>query len=690
VKRLWPMRGNPNGPFHMVAMVVALCITPLYLMWDVLFVNPSSHLSNPGQLPSASTVTDLDGAARLAYLLSDMGTPWSVTHLISSPTGSSVWRLESLTQLIQVLFLWLASQFAQPMLAVNLFVLLGWILTGLATYLLARHFSCSVPLALVLVVIVQLTPSMRFMAANFTSYVFVAVPLLTIYAAIKFFQELRWSKFFIMVLSLFFTGIFDPYWFLFSVLNCAVIGFFYLVQELVHEKSKRSIGFFGALVGLFGAFCIAVRVLSTQVADSALDRPIAIASESDVQNSVMNFVNWTSSDYTGIGYFLPLLFFLSILLVVVIRKSSVAILFVVALIMIMLSSRIAIPFLHADFVLAQQIRHIMPGVRFFDRAALIALPLIVIVIGKTLQDVGEKLPWRKLAPFIAPVVLLVSVFTYPSITRPDSTRSYEDWSEIREQLSLDKGQRVLALPFTRRGRDWIEQASFQKPLVNDFVETVNNQQVILNASNGPGALAAYLASIGVSHVFSIDQELARFFDYKLEAPRFISVGEIILNGFGEGADYKMTVYKVVLQPQDSLCVTCNLGNRVVTEVRMAGDLVYPPEVDSQGQQRWWIGDKNSRISFASMSQQVSAGSSNRKIELQFSIAPCASEVVVQLKYDDYQAQLELNRTAPNKVMEIPINDSPMSEVEIVTLGDACQFEGDPRQILVQVSDVRLS
>lgn len=659
-------------------------------MWDVLFVHPSSHLSNPGQLPGASTVTDLDGAARLAYLLSDMGTPWSTTHFISSPTGSSIWRLESLTQLIQVLFLWLFSQFTQPMLAVNLFVLLGWILSGLVTYLLARHFSCSLPLALVLVVAVQLAPSMRFMAANFTSYVFVAVPLLTIYAAIRFFQDLRWSKFSVLVLCLMLTGIFDPYWFLFSVLNCAVVGAFFLLRELVHEKSKRSISNLGALIGLFGVFCITVRVLSTQVADSALDRPIAIATESDVKNSVMNFVHWTSSDYTGTGYFLPLLFLLSLLMFAVTRKSSVAILFVSALFMIMLSSRIAVPFLNTDLVFAQHIRHIMPGVRFFDRAALMALPLILIVIGKSLQEVSEKLPWKRLAPFIAPVILLVSVFTYPNISRPDSTRSYEDWSEIREQLSLDEGERVLALPFTRRGRDWIEQASFQMPLVNDFVQTVNNQQVILHASNGPGALAAYLASIGVSHVFSIDEELARFFDYKLEAPRFIPVGEIVLNGFGEGADYNMTVYKVVLQPQDSLCVRCKLGPRVVTEIRVTGDLVYPPEVDPQGRQRWWIGDKNSRISFASMSQQVSAGSSNGKIELQFSIAPCASEVVVQLKYDDYQAQLELNRTAPNKVMEIPINDSPMSEVEIVTLGGACRFEGDPRQILVQISDVRLS
>ena len=690
MKRFWPYRRNLHGPAQSLGMVATISVIPLYMMWNVLFVNPTSHLSNPGVLPGASTVTDLDGAARLVYLLSDMGTPWSNTQLISSPTGSSIWRLESLTQMIQVLFLWLASQFAQPMFAVNLFVLFGWILTGLATYFLARHFGCNRPMALVSVVLVQLAPSMRFMAANFTSYVFVAVPLLTIYAAIKFFQELHWSKFSVLLLSLVFTGIFDPYWFFYSLLNCTVIGVYYIARELVHEKSKRSIGFLGAGVGLCTVFFIVARVLSTQVAESALDRPIAIASKSDVENSVMNLVHWTSSHYTGIGYLLPILFLLSIFLSVVILRNSVGVILVVALVMIMLSSRITIPFLDSELILARQVRFIMPGVRFFDRAALIALPLVLIVIGKTLQDVGEKLPLRKFVPFLAPVILLVSVFTYPSITRPNSTQSYKDWSEIREQLNLDNSQRVLALPFTRRGRDWIEQASFQKPLVNDFVETVNNQQVILHASNGPSALAAYLASIGVSHVFSIDQELARFFDYKLEAPRFVPIGEIVLNGFGEGADYELTVYKVVLQKTDSLCTNCKLGPHVVTEVRVTGDLVYPPEVSSEGFSRWWIGDKRSRISFASMSQPVSVGSENRKIQLRFSIAPCASKVVVRLKYVEFQTQIELNQSAPNKTVEIPISDSTMSDVEIVALGATCRFESDPRQILVQLSDVRLS
>lgn len=675
---------------HLLLVGATLCAVPIYMMWEVLFVNPFGHLSNPGVVPTASTVTDLDGAARLTYLLSDMSTPWSSTSLVSSPTGTSIWRFQSLTQLLQILFLWILSHLVEPMLAVNLLVLLGWILTGLATYLIARHFECRLALALILVVAVQLVPSMRFMAANFTSYVFIAVPLFSIYTTIKFFEDTNWRRFSFLIISLFCAAIFDPYWFLFSIVNCVVIAIWCLVSKSVREKSRLSIGLLGVVLGLYGVFSFVVRVLADRLIGSGLDRSISVATESDVQNSVMNYVHWTSSIYTGIGFLIPLLFLFSILIFIARRESSVAILLTIAVPMMMLSSRISVPIIDTEIILGQSFRHIMPGIRFFDRAALVALPLILIFVGKTLQEIGEKLPWRNLAFLIGPTVLLISVFTYPNIARPDSTKSYEDWSAIREQLNLDGAQRVLALPFTRRGRDWIEQASFQMPLINDFVESVNNQQVILHASNGPGALAAYLASIGVSHVFSVDQEFARFFDYKLEAPRFVSVGEIILNGFGEGANHKMTVYKVVLQPQDSLCTNCNLGPRVLTEIQVAGDLVYPPEISSEGEQRWWIGDRDSRISFSSMSQQVSAGTQNRNIEMKLSIAPCASDVVVRLKYRAYQTEVKLNQTAPNRVVKIPINDAPVSEVEIVALGNACQFESDPRQILIQVSDVSIS
>ena len=121
---------------------LAICVVPMLLMSRVLFLDQDSHLANPGQLPKVSTITDLDGAARMAYLLSDMSAPWANTHYVSSPTGASVWRFQSATQGIQILFLWVMSQLVQPMLAANLLVLLGWISTGTATYLIARHFGC--------------------------------------------------------------------------------------------------------------------------------------------------------------------------------------------------------------------------------------------------------------------------------------------------------------------------------------------------------------------------------------------------------------------------------------------------------------------------------------------------------------------------------------------------------------------
>ena len=165
-------------------LMLVIGLVPIVMMWHVLFVDQAVHLANPGPLPFASAVTDLDGAARFAYLLSDMTYPWSNTTFISSPVGASIWRLETFSQLLQTLFLWLSVKVVSPMLAANLLVFLGWYGTGVVVYLIYRRCGGSKLIALACVVAVQLLPAMRFMAANFTSYVAIGVPLLVVLATL--------------------------------------------------------------------------------------------------------------------------------------------------------------------------------------------------------------------------------------------------------------------------------------------------------------------------------------------------------------------------------------------------------------------------------------------------------------------------------------------------------------------------
>jgi hypothetical protein len=87
-----------------ISLAITFFIPPVMMMWKVLFINQNVHLANPGISPTGSTITDLDGAARMAYLLSDMSAPWALTHFVSSPIGAGIWRFQSMSQMIQIFF----------------------------------------------------------------------------------------------------------------------------------------------------------------------------------------------------------------------------------------------------------------------------------------------------------------------------------------------------------------------------------------------------------------------------------------------------------------------------------------------------------------------------------------------------------------------------------------------------------
>jgi hypothetical protein len=272
---------------------------------------------------------------------------------------------------------------------------------------------------------------------------------------------------------------------------------------------------------------------------------------------------------------------------------------------------------------------------------------------------------------------------------PNVTKSYEDWSGIRSALATVPDAKVLALPFERRGRDWIEQASFRAPLVNDFVYPVNNQTVVYQASNGQNAFAAYLESMGVTHVLSIEEELSKFLDYKLMKPRFVPVASMILNGFGEGKDFVLTAYKVAAQPGDRPCTNCRFGPHIKTKIQVVGDLVYPPEINSSGVENWWIGARNFTMSFSAMSQQHSRAIELGVVQLAVSIAPCTSSAEVEINSGQYRTQFRLSTSAPTKIVDVPMPTSIISDIVFTASGTSCRFQSDPRQLLVQVSVTKI-
>jgi hypothetical protein len=204
-----------NAAFRRLSIGVTLLWFPLLYMWPVLAPGSTSHLRSPRADPNQ--LTDLDGAIWFARALRNMPFPWSESVMTAAPTGESIWRWQTMTQALQVVSLWGFTRVLEPAHAVNVFVLLGWIVTGIAGYLLARSVGAGVFIALGAGVLCQMLPSIPTMASNFTSYVYVGVPLLVLTAAITVMTDPSWMRIAILATSLAFTAFFDPYWLFFSL-----------------------------------------------------------------------------------------------------------------------------------------------------------------------------------------------------------------------------------------------------------------------------------------------------------------------------------------------------------------------------------------------------------------------------------------------------------------------------------------
>jgi hypothetical protein len=575
------------------------------------------------------------------------------------------------------------------MLAANLLVLVGWIATGIATFAIARNVGCRRSTAVSCAVAVQMVPFLRFMAANFTSYVNVGLPLFCLIAAIKFSQTPSKKNTALLILSLLATSFFDPYWILLAVFGCTIVIFTQTTSNAIRARSMRSAFMPVLVLGVYASVSAGLRFVASILGQGSMGRSVVVASRDDVGNSVLNWTNWTQSVYTGVGWLVLALFALSLVLLPWIKQRNLAVLTIVALVFISVASKISVPLTNIEVMPAVWLRHALPGVRFFDRVALIAIPLVIVVVAKTLEEVSSRFRLPTIAYFVISLLVIMLPLSYPNMKVPNVTKSYDDWSGIRSALDMVPDAKVLALPFERRGRDWIEQASFRAPLVNDFVHRVNNQTVVHQASNGQNAFVAYLESIGVTHVLSIDDELSKFLDYKLMKPRFVPVASMVLNGFGEGRDFVLTAYQVAAQPGDKPCTNCRFGTHVRTKIQVVGDLVYPPEMSASGVENWWIGDRNFTMSFSAMSQQHSRAIEQGLVQVAVSIAPCASSVEVEINSDQYETRFRLSTSAPTKILNVPMPTSTISDIVFTASGTACRFQSDPRKLLVQVSVTKI-
>jgi hypothetical protein len=659
-------------------------LVPIYYSFDVLFKNRNSNLSNPGPQLSVSTLSDIGGGTRTAFLMKSMPFPWSNTEGASFPLGTSVWRLQSLAQGIQMIFIWALAHIFTPYQVTNILVLVGWVLSGFVLYkiiyLLTNNWWTSILFSMMF----QCLPAARMTAANFLSYVYVCVPLYVIYQLLKFRSTKDVKSFMGILGAVAVSAFFDPYWLYFSIFILVVWLFSEPRQNLIvfstiERKYLKVIGLTG---GLFLVLCaVLIWNLSQKTNNS---RSISIEPAGYVQASLYDLGRWINSSTDRVGAILFVSWVLATIFVFAKKRDTNLLpITIVTLALVFLSTRVPIGF-GFSFDLAVYLRVLMPGARFFDRAALIASPLmiaLVAVLTSHLLQMKLKFRWNWVFAIIFLSAMLVS---FTPFQKPSSTRGYADWSEIRALMNESSNPVVLALPFSKIGRDWIEQANFQVPMANDLSVDVMNSAIQLQAYNGIESLAGYLTSIGVTHVLRIENLKQEGLSYSLFEPRFSKLGKILLSGYG-GPAFQTSLYKVNIQPGDAPCQSCLIPGFDTRDIQLGGEFIHPPEVDSDGIRSWWIGGTWSELTYKS--PLMSTLRSNLKMELTIVKPSCLDELKVKIQNGPKISTFLLTNAVPTAEYIFTENELRTKPIRIETRkNNHCIAPNDPRQLALMVHE----
>jgi hypothetical protein len=181
-----------------------------------------------------SHILDTSGTVAIAQSIERMRYPWSMNVMANAPFGEDFWSLSRMVQAVQWLVLWILTRFGSAILAVNLLICIGWVLSGIAAFALSKYLKYSTIAAVFSGLLVQMLPWVREKAMTHVSYVYLCVPIFAILLLFQF-KDIPKKENFIKLFSFFcLTAFFDLYWFYINILIAAV--FIVVSYESLFQK----------------------------------------------------------------------------------------------------------------------------------------------------------------------------------------------------------------------------------------------------------------------------------------------------------------------------------------------------------------------------------------------------------------------------------------------------------------------
>jgi hypothetical protein len=507
--------------------------------------------------------SDLNGLYNVAMLLDDMKYPWSDSSLLIGNKSENFWSIINATQGVHYLVVWLFCKLFPFVLAASLYLYVNWVLNGVMGFIVARELGSNKFGAMIVGLLLQMTPFVREKLFNHFVYGALGYILFVLYLAIKSLRQSNQNQtiyrlsFLLLIVGF---GVFvDLLWFY----SAALI--FYITTLIILLQQRKTWYFTIFLVATLMLWQLIIKLTSfiSQVISTTgiPNRNLAVTELGFIYQSGSSFKSFFSNslnrdfEYGHTGIVVSSLVILGVFSLIRSNQrtetwflSFIALFFAI----LTLSPTIRIFGNEIDTPI-KFLRHIFPGVRFFDRFGFVAIVSLCIIAGLGLSISSKLIARPRLKVVIGLVILLLIVGDNHLLEKRKINTELSQYRPLREILRVPSMHTtgVLNVPIWNTYGDLVNNYPNTPMFLlgsKTFFSYKNDlwlKELSLFHGRGIDELTNFLLARGVTHIIENGPQT----NIDLSSEHFSLVGHI--NG------EKVRLYKINEVSGTSFCSICS-------------------------------------------------------------------------------------------------------------------------------------
>ena len=692
----------------------------LMSVYPVLFMFPALFSGNT--IMVKKTTSDVGHYVWVAQQLNEMQFPWSRNMAIGAPNGVQFWSPAAMVNGVYWVALWILTRLVSPIVSVNLLLLLGWILSGVSVYFLAKKLGANHSASLVAGISLQMLPWFREKLIAHPLYVFWCVPIVVVILGLNFTRVPTFKNFIYLTLFLILSFFIDLYWFWYSIDIVAVIlliNIIFLMRKMAAWHVWQSVTTFVIVFAFPVVVYLSYGVLQRRTSSEVTwERPLEIATAGFIdqfQGPLKRFITAPPEhllfandflrnagredvvNYVGLSVVVLCLFSLINFTKRFWNRELITI-WAIVVVFMLLTTPTSFKIVGINVgKLVDVARQLNPGLRVFSRTGMVSQALLCALAGVGISKLSQRFQRKAL---VACLLLLVIAIDLNPISRRLSNDDYKSYESIREILNAETSAVTLEL--------WpaLNRLYFPRFYIDDtksFTWTDYNnrsEEVMLHASRGDEDFYKYLDSRGITHLL-IPKRSDGDFGYWSKWARYGSIDlsfdskyfELVATADGQVPGWLLKLKEGV---RAETCVFCKPYSATWTNVRMGfAGMIWSAEQDSNsyvdGPNLSWV-LAGERPTFQIVAQDGKMRSYEVNISMVAAFGPKAPPQVVTVTSKDGATSFDLVAGVQQDV-KIVVNSGDVVELEsqmpCVVPEQLEPGSGDFRELCFGVTDFKV-